>query len=219
MITAAVTHIKGMHIMDFMNNVFLSPKGKKDAQYSSEYKKFRQSLQRNSHDHGLRAQFVKFCLVSHFTLEGTPQTHLTEALGLYEELTTTDLFDPQIYYLVGRYYQDKDNLKAQKVYLAGVQHFNRYVAKNPNLKADYVEMAYAIALNFVTLQFGQIHPDLEKFFKIIRKSYPLHNKRVELENELRKPSPNQAHIKQLTQELRELKEATEAARPKRPSRE
>ncbi|HTC19708.1 MAG TPA: hypothetical protein VK859_02600, partial [bacterium] len=63
-------------------------------------------------------------------------------------------------------------------------------------------------------QYGQIHPDLEKFFKIIRKSYPLHNKRLELENELRKPSPNQAHVKQLTQELRELKTLVEKPRRK-----
>jgi tetratricopeptide (TPR) repeat protein len=205
-------------LMDFMNNVFLSPKRKKDAQYSKEYKKFQTAVQRNPQDHGLRAQFVKFCLVSHFTLEGIPQAHLKEALAHYEEVIRADLFDPQIYYLVGRYYLDKDSLKAQTVYLAGVQHFNQFVEKSPGLKSDYVEMAYAIALNFVTLQYGQIHPDLEKFFKIIRKSYPLHNKRVELENALRNPDANQGRIKQLTHELRELKEAIEAARPNRASK-
>lgn len=206
--------VKGNRVIDFMNNLFLSPKGRKTSQYTNDYKKYKKALERNSHDHGLQSQFVKFCLTSHYTLEGVPQTHVTEALGVYEGLVRTELFDPQIYYLVGRYYQDKDNLKAQNVYLAGVQHFNRYVSKNPGLKSDYVEMAYAIALNFVTLQYGQAHPDLDKFFKIIRKSYPLHNKRVELENELRKPSPNQALVRQLTQELRELKEATEGLRSK-----
>lgn len=200
--------------MEFLDNLFLSPKKKKTAKYSSEHKKFRESLKRNSHDHGLKSQFVKFCLLSHHTLEGIPQAHLDEALGLYEDLAQTNLFDPHLYYLVGRYYQDKDNLKAQKVYLAGVQHFNHHVGKHPHLKSDFVDMAYAIALNFVTLQYGQNHPDLDKFFKTIRKSYPLHNKRVELENELRKPNPNQALIQQLAQELRELKEATEGLRAK-----
>ncbi len=201
--------------MDFMNNFFLSPKGKKDAQYTKEYNRFQTALKRNSHDHGLRSQFVKFCLVSHFTIEGTPAGHLTEALKQFEEVARTDHFDPQVYYLAGRYYQDKDRVKAHGVYLAGVQHFNRYVGENPGVKSDFVEMAYAIALNFVTLQYGQIHPDLEKFFKIIRKSYPLHNKRVELENELRKSPPNQERIKELAQELRELKEATDALQAKR----
>ncbi len=206
--------------MDFLDNVFLSPKSKKTAQYSREHKKFKEALRRNSHDHGLRAQFVKFCVASHNALDGgVPEAHLSEALAYYEDLTKTDLFDPQIYYLVGRYYQGKDNLKAQNVYLAGIQHFNHYVAKRPALKSDFIDMAYAIALNFVTLQYGQNHPDLEKFFKTIRKSYPIHNKRVELENELRKPEPNQALIQQLAKELRELKEATDGAGPQYQSQE
>lgn len=205
--------------MDFLNNVFLSPKKKKTAQYSSENKKFQEALRRNSRDHGLKAQFVKFCLVSHYTLGGIPEAHVAQALAHYEDLTQTDLFDPQVYYVVGRYYQDKDKLKAQNVYLAGVQHFNNYVGKHPQLKSDHVEMAYALALNFVTLQYGQNHPDLDKFFKTVRKSYPLHNKRVELENELRKPSPDQALVKRLALELRELKEATEGLRNRRPSTE
>jgi hypothetical protein len=200
--------------MDFINNIFLSQKGKKDASYSAEYEKYKKAIKRNSNDHGLLSQFLKFLLVSHFTLEGAPKTHLAEALALYEEVGKSDHFDPQVYYLVGRYYQDKDDLKAQTVYLAGVQHFNRYVQKNPGLKSDFVDNTYALALNFLTHQYGQIHPDLEKFFKIIRKSYPLHNKRIELENELRKPSPNQAHIKRLAQELRELKAIVEKPRPK-----
>lgn len=205
--------------MDFLNNVFLSPKKKKTAQYSGEYKKFKSALDKNPRDQTLKAQFVKFCLFNQNMLEDVPEAHVKEALAVYEELAEADLFDPQLHYLVGRYYQDKDNLKAQKVYLAGVQSFNRHVAKHPHLKSDYVDVTYAIALNFVTLQYGQIHPDLDKFFGIIRKSYPIHNKRVELENELRKSPPNQALIKQLAQELKDLKEATEGLKPKRPSRE
>lgn len=205
--------------MDFFNQIFFLPKGKKGSGYSSEYKKFQKALARNPQDHGLRAQFAKFCLVSHFTLEGIPEKHLATALSHYEEAVQADNFDLQLYYLVGRYYQDKDDLKAQNVYLDGIRHFNRYVEQNPGLKSDFAEIAYAIALNFVTLQYGQIHPELDKFFKTIRKSYPLHNKRVELENEMRKPTPNLDRIKQVARELRELKEATVAAKLKRHSRE
>lgn len=201
--------------MDFMANLFLSPKGKKTAQYSKEHKKYQDALRRNPGDHGLQAQFVKFSLLSHFTLEGIPEAHLAQALELYEKVAKTDLFDPQVFYLAGRYWQGKDDLKAQNVYLAAIQRFNRHVAKNPGMKSELVETTYAIALNFVTLQFGQNHPDLERFFRTIRRSYPLHNKRVELENELRKASPDHGLVKRLAQELKDLKEASESLRPKK----
>lgn len=205
--------------MDFMANLFLSPGGKKNAQYSKEHKKFQEALRRNPGDHGLQAQFIKFCLISHFTLEGIPETHLKQALELYEKVSQADLFDPQVFYLVGRYWQGKDDLKAQNVYLAAIQRFNRHVAKNPGMKSELVETTYAIALNFVTLQFGQNHPDLEKFFQTIRRSYPLHNKQVELENELRKASPDKGLVKRLAQELKDLKESSENLRSKRPPRD
>lgn len=200
--------------MDFMPDFLFPPKAKKTAQYTQDYNKFKKALHRNPADHALKAQFIKFCLMSHYTIDHAPASHLTEALALYEETVEGDFFDPQVYYLVGRYYQEKDKLKAQNVLLSGVRHFNRYVQDNPGMKADYAEAVYAIALNFLTLQFGQIHPDLDKFFKTIRKSYPVLNKRVELENELRKSSPNHEHIKQLTKELRELKEITDHHRSK-----
>jgi len=201
--------------MDLFAHILSSPQKQNYSQYSSEYKKFQKALERNPDDHALRAQFAKFCLNSHFTLEGVPEGHVAEALAHYDEIVNSDHFDLALYYLVGRYFQDKDDLKAQKVYLAGILHFNRYIEHNPGLKSDHVEIAYALALNYVTLQYGQTHPEMEKFFKTIRKSYPLHNKRVELENELRKPKPDPERIKQVAQELKDLKEATQAIKAKK----
>jgi hypothetical protein len=201
--------------MDFLSEIFLPLKGKKDTPYLAQYRNYQKAIKRNPEDEALRAQLVKFCLENHFALDGIPDEHLMEALGLYEELAGADHFDPQVYYLVGRYYHPKDNLKAQTVYLNGVRHFNRYVEKNPGIKADHVDLAYAIALNFVALQYGQIHPDLDKFFKIVRKSYPLHNKWMELENELRKTEPDPDLVKRLAQDLREIKQAVDATHSKR----
>jgi tetratricopeptide (TPR) repeat protein len=202
--------------MDLFANLLL-PGKRKGARYSSEYKKFQKALARNPQDHSLRAQVAKFCLYSHYTHEDIPEEHLTQALDHYREVVRADHFDPALYYLVGRYYQDKNDLMAQTAYLDGIRHFNRFIEQNPGLKSDHAEIAYAIALNYVTLQFGQIHPDLERFFKTIRKSYPLHNKRVELENELRKPDPDPQRIREIAKELNDLKEATRTAKAKRNS--
>lgn len=193
--------------MDLFGGLFVDSKNKKGTQYSGEFKKYQKALKRNPNDQELRSQFIKFALMGKISLGSIPAAHLEEVLAQYEEVARTDHFDPQVYYLVGRTYQEQGSLKAQKVFLTGIQNFNRFVAKNPGVKSDHVDMAYAIALNFVTLQYGQIHPDLEKFFKIIRKSYPIHNKRVELENELRKPSPNAKRIKEIAKEIQALQEA------------
>lgn len=194
--------------MDFLPNFLFPPKSKKTAQYSRDHQKYKQAVQKNPRDPALKAQFIKFCVGNHFLLKDAPKVHLTEALSLYKDWTKEDFFDPQVHYMVGRYYQDKDQLKSQNAYLSGIRHFNRQVERNPGSKSEHADLVYALALNFLTMQFGQIHPDLDKFFRTMRKNYPLLNKRVELENELQKPSPNQARIKQLTQELRELREIT-----------
>ena len=201
--------------MDMFGSFLLAPIKKKGFRYASEHKKFQKALEQNPQDQALRAQFVKFCLYSHFGEEYVPEEHLAVALAHYHTAVQADHFDPALNYLIGRYYQDKNDLKAQAVYLEGVRHFNRYIEHNPGLKSDHVEIAYALALNYVTPQYGQTHPDLEQFFKNIRKSYPLHNKRVELENELRKPAPDPERIKRVAQELKEIKEATRANKAKR----
>ena len=195
-------------------HILFSEKVKKTAKYSREFNNYKKSLKRNSNDHALLSQFIKFCLKNHFILEDMPEAHLNEALELFKKMEQSDYFDPQVFYLVGRYYQGKDDLKAQNAYLSGIRSFNRYIEKNPGLKSDHVELAYALALNFLNFQFGQIHPDLEIFFKTVRKSYPVLNKRVELENELMKSKPDQDRVKQLSKELKELREITSKSRPK-----
>jgi tetratricopeptide (TPR) repeat protein len=204
-------------LLDFWGRMFPSPKGKKRARYAGEHRKYRKALKLNPRDRELQARFAKFCLMGHFTLGSVPAAHLSEALGYYRSLCRDNHFDPMLYYLVGRYYQDRDKLSSQKAYLEGIRSFNRFIEKNPGVKSDHMETAYAIALNFVTLQYDQIHPDLEKFFKAARKSYPLHTKRVKLENELTKPSPDPAKVQELARELAEIKETLRARRgPKDP---
>ena len=105
-------------------------------------------------------------------------------------------FDLQCHYLVGKYYQEaKDNRKAYQVYLNAIKRFNQYVVKNPDLKSENVELAYSVALNLMTLQSSPFDPELEKCFKNIRKSYPLHVKRIEFENEMAKPAPDKVRIR------------------------
>jgi len=75
---------------------------------------------------------------------------------------------------MGKYYQGIDDKKARQVYVEGITRFNRYIEMNPGLKHDYVETAFSMALNLLALQSTQIDPELEKFFKSIRKTYLKH---------------------------------------------
>ena len=173
-------------------------------------------MEKNPRDHGLKAQFIKFCLLNRFTKHETQEDHIADALRLFGTIDHASAFDLQCHYLVGKYYQeDKDLRKAYSVYLNAIKLFNRYVGKNPDLKSENVELAYSIALSVMTLQLNPIDPELEVCFKIIRKSFPLHVKRIEFENEMAKPAPDPARIKQLTEELRKLKaeEDKESAAP------
>src|SRR5258708_6575378 len=178
----------------------------KNSNYSSEYNRFKKAMERNPRDHGLKAQFIKFCLLNRFTKEETQADHISEALGLFETMDHTNAFDLQCHYLVGKYYQEeRDFRKAYQVYLNAIKHFNQYVEKNPELKSDNAKLVYSISLNLMTLKLPPADPELEKCFKNIRKSYPLHIKRIEFENEMGKPAPDKARIKQLAEEIRKLK--------------
>jgi hypothetical protein len=127
-------------------------------------------------------------------------------LRLFDAIENSANFDLQCHYLVGKYYQEnKDNRKAYQVYLNAIKRFNQYVAKNPEHKSDNSELAYSIALNLMTLQSSPAAPDLEKCFKNIRKSYPLHLKRIELENEMARPAPDKVRVHQLGEEIKRLK--------------
>ena len=189
----------------------------KSSDYSSEYKRFKKSMERNPGDHGLKAQFVKFCLLNRFTKNETMAAHITEALRLFATIENSDAFDLQCHYLVGKYHQEgKDHRKAYQTYLGAIRRFNQFVGENPDHKSDNAELAYSIALNLMNLQSSPVDPEVEKCFKIIRKSFPLHLKSIELENEMGKPAPDPARIKQLGEEVRKLRaeEDKETSEPK-----
>jgi hypothetical protein len=191
--------------MAFMNN--LSTIFGKKNDYLAEYKRFKSSIARNPRDSVLKAQFINFCLLNRFTGQETVEEHITEALELFETIDQREAFNLQCLYLVGKYYQEeKDIRKAYKIYLDAIKHFNRHVGKNPNLKAENADLAYSIALNLMTLQSNPSDPDLTLCFTILRKSYPLHLKSIEFENEMAKPAPDAARLKQLKEEIIKLKE-------------
>jgi hypothetical protein len=183
----------------------------KKSDYPSEYKRFKKAIERNPGDHGLKTQFIKFCLLNRFTKQETDANNSLEALKLFETIDPMAAFDLQCHYLVGKYYQeDKNYRKAYQVYLEAIKRFNQFVGKNPHFKTENEELAYSISLNLMTLQANPVDPELETCFSILRKSYPLHLKRVELENEMAKPAPDQARIKQLTTEIRQLRAEEES---------
>ncbi len=178
----------------------------KKSNYLDEYKKFKKAMAGNPRDHGLKAQFIKFCLLNRFTKHETMENHITESLELFETINHAEALDLQCHYLVGKYYQEiKDSRKAYQIYLSAIKQFNQYVLKNPDLKSENVELAYSISLNLMGLQLNAADPELERCFKNIRKSYPLHVKRIEFENEMAKPAPDKVRVKQLVEGIRKLK--------------
>jgi tetratricopeptide (TPR) repeat protein len=182
----------------------------KENTYAAEYKRFKASIARNPRDSALKAQFINFCLLNRFMKHEIKEEHITEALQLFETIDQRDAFDLQCQYLVGKYYQEeKDTRKAYRIYLEAIKNFNRHVTKNPSLKSENSELAYSIALNVMTLQSNPVDPELKQCFTILRKSYPLHLKSIELENEMAKPAPDPARIKELKDEIRRLKEDEE----------
>ena len=189
----------------------------KSSDYMTGYKRFKKALERNPGDQGLKFQFIKFCLMNRFTQNESLESHITEALNLFGTLGQSDLFDIQAYYLVGKYHQEaRDNRKAYQVYLNAIRKFNDYVVKNPDHKSDNAEMAYSIALNLMALQLVPSDPELERCFKLIHKSYPLHVKRFEFENEMAKPAPDKLKAKQLVEEIKKLKAEAEKEVPAAP---
>jgi hypothetical protein len=178
----------------------------KGSGYKEEYERFKKSLKRNSSDPGLKAQFIKFCLLNRFTKHEAMEEHVAEAMRLFAAIESAEFFDLQCHYLVGKYHQEvQDHRKAYQIYLNAIKRFNRQSVRNPELKAENAELAYSITLNLLALQSDPIDPELEICFKLIRKSLPLHLKRVELENEMSKPAPDPARVKKLAEEVKALK--------------
>jgi len=146
----------------------------KKLAYSAEFKNYKKTLKDNPGDHALRARFAKYCLKHYFNHQAVAETHLIEAVNQFDNIVHADIFDLEIYYLMGKYYQGMDDHKARQVYIDGITKFNRYIEKNPGLKHDYVETAFSMALNLLALKSSHIDPELERFFKSIRKTYLKH---------------------------------------------
>jgi hypothetical protein len=72
---------------------------------------------------------------------------------------------------MGKYYHGQNNEKAIEVYRQGIRKFNHYIDQNPGLKHEYVEMAFGIAMNLLSLEPNRSDADLDQFFKTVRKTY------------------------------------------------
>jgi hypothetical protein len=136
-----------------------------------EFKNFKEAVKRNPADHGLRVRFAKYCLRHYFNHQAVAQTHITEAVNQFESITNSESFDLEIYYLMGKYYHGQDNEKAIEVYRQGIRKFNSYIQQNPGLKHEYVELAFGIAMNLLSLESNRTDAELEQFFKTVRKTY------------------------------------------------
>ncbi len=139
-----------------------------------EYERFKAAVRRNPNDTYLRAKFAKYCLKQYFNHEDTQTStrrRVTEAVNAFENIVHNDVLDLEVFYLMGKYYQGVDNKKAAEVYRRGIRTYNEFVIKSQAFKHEYVEMAFSIALNLLALEPHGVDPDLEKFFKTVRKTY------------------------------------------------
>lgn len=136
-----------------------------------EFKKFKDAVRRNPNDHLLRVRFAKFCLNHYFSQRGNSKQHGIEAVNQFENINHSEVMDLEVYYLMGKYYQGQDNAKAISIYRKGITRYNEYSQKNLDFRHEYVELAFSIALNLLHLENNEADPELEKFFKVIRRTY------------------------------------------------
>ena len=136
----------------------------------SELRKYKEALRRNPHDHVLRARYAKLCLDSYFQ-DSSSKTHIVEAVNQFENIVHSEVMDLEMFYLMGKYYQGKDDKKAIEVYRDGIKRFNDHMAKTPGFRHEQIETAFSLALSLLALESNNADPELEKFFKIIRRTY------------------------------------------------
>jgi hypothetical protein len=136
-----------------------------------EFKKFKDAVRRNPNDQLLRVRFAKYCLNHYFSNKYTSNIHVVEAVNQFENIDHSDILDLEVFYLMGKYYQGQDNKKAIDIYQKGIKRYNEFINQNAELRHDYVEMAFSIALNLLHLESNHADPELEKFFKSIRRTY------------------------------------------------
>ncbi len=135
-----------------------------------EFRRFKDAVQRNPQDHHLRARFAKYCLKTYFQ-GSSSKVHVVEAVNQFENIVHADVLDLEVFYLMGKYYQGQDNNKATEIYRKGIKRYNDYVSKSIDFRHDYVETAFTIALNLLALESNVADPELQKFFKNIRRTY------------------------------------------------
>jgi mRNA-degrading endonuclease RelE of RelBE toxin-antitoxin system len=135
-----------------------------------EFKRYKDALRRNPQDHHLRARFAKYCLNSYFQ-DSTSKFHVVEAVNQFENIVHSDVLDLEVFYLMGKFYQGQDNKKAMDIYKQGIKRYNDFVTKSVEFRHEHVETAFAIALNLLALESNHADPELEKFFKTIRRTY------------------------------------------------
>ena len=135
-----------------------------------ELKKYRDALRRNPQDHYLRARYAKYCLNSYFQ-DASAKVHVVEAVNQFENVVHSEVLDLEVFYLMGKFYQGQDNAKAKEVYRQGIKRYNDFVVKSLEFRHEHVETAFAIALNLLALESNHADPELEKFFKTVRRTY------------------------------------------------
>ncbi|SRR5579871_1669570 len=139
----------------------------------AEMRKYKAALRRNPQDQYLRAKYAKFCLNSYFQ-DSSSKIHMVEAVNQFENIEHSEVLDLEVFYLMGKFYQGNDNAKAMDVYKKGIQRYNDFVSKSIEFRHEHVETAFAIALNLLALESNHADPELEKFFKNLRRTYLKH---------------------------------------------
>jgi hypothetical protein len=84
------------------------------------------------------------------------------------------VLDLEVFYLMGKFYQGNDNPKAMEIYRKGIKRYNDFVSKSVEFRHEYVETAFTMALNLLSLEANVADPELERFFKNIRRTYLKH---------------------------------------------
>ena len=138
-----------------------------------ELKKYKDALRRNPQDTVLRARYAKYCLNTYFQ-DSSSKVHVVEAVNQFENIVYSEVLDLEVFYLMGKFYQGNDNKKAIEIYQKGIKRYNDFVTKSVEFRHEHVETAFSIALNLLALESNHADPELEKFFKIVRRTYLKH---------------------------------------------
>lgn len=145
----------------------------KNIVHGFEFRKFKNAVSRNPQDSYLRARFAKYCLKNYFQ-GSSSKIQIVEAVNQFENVVHSEVLDLEVFYLMGKFYQGNDNPKAMEIYRKGIKRYNDFVSKSVEFRHEYVETAFTMALNLLSLESNVADPELERFFKNIRRTYLKH---------------------------------------------